>query len=135
MQLLMEIFNKPLLRVLLGFLTIFCSVLFLLNPEFLQVYLHEHTYHKLGSEIEHKHTDYSVHAVFKHFINEPQEVSIHQPGKDLFVHLFLFNLKFVFTKLILIFACLFLFLLTLLIQKRHVPPLTIPCSRSPPVFH
>ncbi len=130
----MRIFNKPLLRILLLFLTVFYSAFFLFNPELLQIYLHEHTYHSAGFEIEHKHADYSIHAVFKHFLNESQTVSIKKPKKILFINLFLFDSKFVCVKLFFILFCSYLFIKTLLIQKNYIQHLANPCSRSPPAF-
>jgi hypothetical protein len=115
------------------FVVFFCAYI-LLNPELFLIFLHEHTFHKIGSEIKHVHADNSLHTFFKHNSLKTEFTSLEIKKKLLIITLFVFNARFEFVKASWCgFILLLLFFLLRRAQKHSTSfPLTR-FARAPPL--
>ena len=126
--------KRPFFRLLsFTFVFFFCAFV-LLNPEFFPILLHEHTFHKTGSEVKHIHADISLHTFFKHSSLKTGFTSLEIKRKLLIVTLFVFNARYEFVKALSWDVFLFLMLFIAWYAQKYFA--TIPFiyfARAPPI--
>ena len=126
--------KRPFFRSLsFPFVFFFCAYI-LLNPELFPILLHEHTFHKTGSEVKHIHADISLHTFFKHSSLKTELTSLEIKRKLLIVTLFVFNARYEFVKALWRGFILFLLFFLLRHVKKHITKFPLTCfARAPPL--